>query len=575
MHSSCAGPRARLVVASLIAVAVAACTGPQQSTPDAMDDDARPAVDGGRPDAVMTDAATTDAPTTDAPTIDAPMPDAPMVDAAAPDAAPPDAAAPDAAIPDAAPPDAAMVDAAIPDAAPPDAAPPDAAPPDAAPPDAPCGDRDGDGADDCSDGCPDDPGKTAPGLCGCGNLDDPSFSAPRDEVMFVTTVRTPGDLRAGQPTGHEGADAACQAAADAAGLGRDFEAVVGGSGIGALADRVRLCGRVTTVGGTVLFDDLRDMTSAGVGVPRSTAITDASGAPAATAPAWTGLAADGTASLSNCGQFQSSTSAWAATTGAFTSPVPGGWLGGGAQSCASTARLYCISQLPPDELGLAITPATLTVGLAVTDTAHLSAMARFTYGGREDVSAAATWDSSDPLLASVTGGTVVFTGPGTVTITARQGGFTATATLTATDEVHRIFITSAAWPLGSGDNVEFQNANNATCQAAATAAGLTGTWLGVYATGFIRKTNGAPLTIGGPVLDLDGNVVGFPDLSAGAPIGTDETGAALPGGATTWTSECAYDFLAHADVAFYGTPSTLEAMKVACTGDRRRVCISQ
>jgi hypothetical protein len=211
----------------------------------------------------------------------------------------------------------------------------------------------------------------------------------------------------------------------------------------------------------------------------------------------------------------------------------------------------------------------------VTDTGHLKAMARFTYGGREDVSAAATWASSDPALASVSGGTVVFTGPGTVTITAHHGGFTATATVTATNEVHRIFITAAAWPLGTGDNVEFQNANNATCQDVATAAGLSGTWLGVYATGFIRKTNGAPLTIGGPVLDLDGNVVGFPDLSTGAPIGTDETGAALPGGATTWTSECAYDFLAHADVASYGTASTLDAMRVVCTGDRRRVCISQ
>jgi len=33
-------------------------------------------------------------------------------------------------------------------------------------------DSDGDGTPDCSDGCPDDPNKTAPGACGCGEPDD-------------------------------------------------------------------------------------------------------------------------------------------------------------------------------------------------------------------------------------------------------------------------------------------------------------------------------------------------------------------------------------------------------------------
>ena len=39
-------------------------------------------------------------------------------------------------------------------------------------------DRDNDGANDCLDGCPDDPAKTAPGLCGCGLSDaDPTCGA--------------------------------------------------------------------------------------------------------------------------------------------------------------------------------------------------------------------------------------------------------------------------------------------------------------------------------------------------------------------------------------------------------------
>ena len=35
-------------------------------------------------------------------------------------------------------------------------------------------DTDGDGTNDCDDGCPDDPGKTSPGVCGCGTADTDS-----------------------------------------------------------------------------------------------------------------------------------------------------------------------------------------------------------------------------------------------------------------------------------------------------------------------------------------------------------------------------------------------------------------
>jgi len=42
------------------------------------------------------------------------------------------------------------------------------------PSDAPCGDRDGDGVCDDDDGCPDDPAKAAPGVCGCMQPDSDS-----------------------------------------------------------------------------------------------------------------------------------------------------------------------------------------------------------------------------------------------------------------------------------------------------------------------------------------------------------------------------------------------------------------
>ena len=37
---------------------------------------------------------------------------------------------------------------------------------------------DADGTFDCDDGCPNDPGKIAPGDCGCGTPDDDSDDGP-------------------------------------------------------------------------------------------------------------------------------------------------------------------------------------------------------------------------------------------------------------------------------------------------------------------------------------------------------------------------------------------------------------
>ena len=63
--------------------------------------------------------------------------------------------------------------------------------------------------------------------------------------------------------------------------------------------------------------------------------------------------------------------------------------------------------------------------------------------------------------------------------------------------------------------------------------------------------------------------------SFSAPITTDELDAPRPGGATAWTSECAFDFRAGGDVAAYGNATNLEVMRVPCSGARRRICISE
>lgn len=47
-------------------------------------------------------------------------------------------------------------------------------------------DGDGDGVRDCDDGCPGDPAKSAPGICGCGVPDTPRCGAkPPEDLQFA------------------------------------------------------------------------------------------------------------------------------------------------------------------------------------------------------------------------------------------------------------------------------------------------------------------------------------------------------------------------------------------------------
>jgi hypothetical protein len=62
-------------------------------------------------------------------------------------------------------------------------------------------DRDGDGAPDCSDGCPDDPAKTEPGACGCSEVDGDGDGTPdcTDECPQDGAKATAGICGCGVP----------------------------------------------------------------------------------------------------------------------------------------------------------------------------------------------------------------------------------------------------------------------------------------------------------------------------------------------------------------------------------------
>ena len=81
----------------------------------------------------------------------------------------------------------------------------------------------------------------------------------------------------------------------------------------------------------------------------------------------------------------------------------------------------------PDLLGVDLEPAALRV--RVGGSGRVTALGQ-TAGGSVDVSAAATWSSDTPAIASADGGLVCGVGEGTTTVRASYGGFTGSALVT-------------------------------------------------------------------------------------------------------------------------------------------------
>ncbi|MBP6574412.1 MAG: hypothetical protein KA230_08175, partial [Flavobacteriales bacterium] len=71
-------------------------------------------------------------------------------------------------------------------------------------------DTDGDGTSDCSDGCPNDANKTAPGTCGCGSL-EPASACDDSNVCTTNDVVGANCLCAGTPSPDADGDGTCDA----------------------------------------------------------------------------------------------------------------------------------------------------------------------------------------------------------------------------------------------------------------------------------------------------------------------------------------------------------------------------
>ncbi len=203
-----------------------------------------------------------------------------------------------------------------------------------------CGDGVVCSAENCTTG-PDH----GPEQCDDGNMDDndscDSTCRSINHRAFVTQTIQNGDLG-----GLSGADAICQAQADAAGHAGTWKAILSDRTIDA-RDRIVLSGPVYAAGHplTKIVDDEAELWS---GTLHSRIVHAASGL-SVSGPVFTGSDAAGRVMTNangpmDCNGWTNGTSLYVARTGAATTLADdASWISQGQQSCGTAQRLYCIS----------------------------------------------------------------------------------------------------------------------------------------------------------------------------------------------------------------------------------------
>ncbi len=101
-----------------------------------------------------------------------------------------------------------------------------------------------------------------------------------------------------------------------------------------------------------------------------------------------------------------------------------------------------------------VTPANLR--MAGTTVQQLTATGRYSDDSERDVTAEAAWTSSDPAVATVSGGVVTPAQPGTTTITASMGQRSGSTTVTVTNALlQTIDVTPASASIANGTRQQF------------------------------------------------------------------------------------------------------------------------
>jgi len=157
------------------------------------------------------------------------------------------------------------------------------------------------------------------------------------------------------------------------------------------------------------------------------------------------------------------------------------------QDVSAAAQL---SVTPATAVSLSIDPA--TASLAMGTTGACSAYATFSDGSKHDVTASATWWSSDTSVATVSGATISAVGKGAATVWASFSGVSASAPVSVTDAVlQSIAVYPGASSFASGTATTLVAVGSYSDQSTRTlAAGVS--WASDDAAVLISTSGGRP-----------------------------------------------------------------------------------
>jgi hypothetical protein len=183
----------------------------------------------------------------------------------------------------------------------------------------------------------------------CGGADNNTVDIdgvrPTEHRVFITKAGTiKGDFSSSSTTGLAGADELCNTYADAAGLTKDYKAILT-DGTNTAKDRLVFTGAIYTVTGSEkrkVADSSVELFNADT-VPLLSKIDwDEDGMSVSSGNVWTGSNTDGTNDGAHCTNW---TDATTGTGNAGDVNETGQkWIDNNPLACTSTAHLYCISQ---------------------------------------------------------------------------------------------------------------------------------------------------------------------------------------------------------------------------------------
>ena len=184
----------------------------------------------------------------------------------------------------------------------------------------------------------------------CGGADNDTVEIdgvlPGEHRVFITKAGTiKGDFSSSSTTGLAGADELCNTYADAAGLTRDYKAILSDSDTTAKF-RLVFTGAIYTVSGSIktkVAESSVELFNATPDNILSKIDWDEVGMSVSSGNVWTGANVDGTSDGNDCSNWTVVTSITNGNTG-DVNQTDGKWIDNTNLACNLTAHLYCISQ---------------------------------------------------------------------------------------------------------------------------------------------------------------------------------------------------------------------------------------